>query len=939
MLLRAFCLLTTLCTPLLAAAEPSLPPRQIAPTDKAEFRHFVLDNGLKVVLVSDPKFNKSAATLAVSVGQIDDPFEHVGLAHFLEHMVSRGSEKYPGVADFSNYINTNGGSRNASTGTDITRYLFEVRHEAFEGALDRLAHCFIAPLLPADVTEREVNAVHNEAMRHVQNDQRRMLNVRRELYHPAAGESKFSTGNKTTLAQADHVIVRAFMEDNYSSDRMALAVAGVASLDQLETWVRTSFSAVPRRDLPAVTREPIFLPRSPALRLATIEPVKEIRQLWLEFPIPATRPLFVSKPDQLLLSLLNTGGEGGLVQALKDANLGTAIGGFVWERTSAYGSLFLSAELTPQGAEDLPAVMELVFAYLQHLRESPFPADFHADQARIAALQETYNDRGEGYSLTNRLASNALYYPLELAARADIAWGAPDEEAYRTLLAALTPDNMLATFQAKGVTTDRTEEIYGSAYAYTETTGEAYARLVQPPAAAIAAFRLPGANPFLPSATPLLAERPLPLIDEPGLHLYYAQDVTFERPRATLRFRFVPARSIATAETDLLLRFYEVCLNDALEAAASEAELAGISASISAELEGLTLTVSGFGDSPARYAEFVVGQLLTVEVAPERFASLSERVIRTLRSFKQTEAFQLASARLNADLREFAFLPDDSLDRAATVTWSEVRDLARAFLATGRIEALVHGHLTPDQAVAATRAVAAAIHAKPLADEALLRRRHLVVAPGAPVLDVGVIEGVNSAYRAHYLLPDDSARTRAAATVISNFIDTPFFDELRTNQQLGYIVGSGATGSRGQLYLLFVIQSSAFPTDELRSRAETFMATLPDRLAQLGAAEWDTLRAGARAQLEEKPTSIAEKAARLFANAYDYDGNWERQSAALAALDTLTQAEAVALLRDTIDPAKARALIALLSSADHAPSMAEPSFTDRAAWKAGQRFE
>lgn len=202
----------------------------------------------------------------------------------------RGSQKYLGVADFSNYISTNDGSRNASTGSDITRYLFEVRHEAFEGALDRLAQCFIAPLLPADVTEREVNAVHNEAMRHMQNDLRRMLNVRRELYNPAAGKSKFSTGNKTTLAQADHVVVREFMEANYSSDRMALAVAGIASLDQLEAWARAYYNDIPRCELPTIQREPIFLLRAEALRFATIEPVKEVRELWLEFPIPATRP-------------------------------------------------------------------------------------------------------------------------------------------------------------------------------------------------------------------------------------------------------------------------------------------------------------------------------------------------------------------------------------------------------------------------------------------------------------------------------------------------------------------------------------------------------------------------------------------------------------------------------------------------------------------------
>ncbi|MDB4474741.1 insulinase family protein, partial [Opitutaceae bacterium] len=482
-------LLTTL-----RADIPELPPRIVATTDKAEFRRFVLDNGLRVLLVSDPNFNKSGASLAVGIGQIDDPFEHAGLAHFLEHMLFLGTEKYPDVSDYGTFINTNGGYNNAYTSTDLTNYQFEVRHEALDGALDRFAQFFIAPLFNPDFTEREVNAVNNEAMRHVQNDLRRMLNVRRELYNPEAGESKFSTGNLNTLANADATVVRTFYEANYSADRMALTIASNASLDELEKHAREKFGPILNRSLPTIDREPIFLPRKEALRLATIEPVKEIRELWLEFVIPPTRPNFASKPDELLLSLINYPGQGGLIEALKAADLATQVGGFSWTRTTGYESFFLSADLTPHGATNVPQVMEMFFAYLGHLRDSPFPAEFYADQARIASLQESYEDRGEGANLATDLANNALFYPLAVAERAPLVWGDPDEAAYRELLNALTPDNMLATFQAKGVPTDRTEEIYESAYAYTETTGDAYDRLVNPPT--ISGFALPAANPF-----------------------------------------------------------------------------------------------------------------------------------------------------------------------------------------------------------------------------------------------------------------------------------------------------------------------------------------------------------------------------------------------------------------------------------------------------------
>jgi insulysin len=929
----AFGLGSTALLAFTAAADlPDLPPRIVAPTDKAEFHRLVLDNGLRVILVSDPNFNKSAASVAVGVGQIDDPFEHVGLAHFLEHMISKGSEKYPGVADFTDYITTNGGMRNAYTASDRTNYLFEVRHDALEGALDRTAQMFIAPLFPDEVTDREVNAVHNEAMRHVQNDLRRMLNVRRELYNPAAGESKFSTGNKDTLANATADVVREFYHQTYSPERMALAVASNKSLAVLESYVREYFSPIKRLDLPTIEREQIFLPEKATLRMATIEPVKEVRLLYLEFPIPPARPEFATKPDEFILSLLNYAGPGGLVESLKSADLATDIAGFTWARTSGYGSIFVAADLTPHGAENVDLVMEKTFAYLDFLKAAPFPADYYRDQARIAALKETYEDRGEGTDLAIALAEAALYYPLEIAERAEKVWGAPDETTYREFLSYLRPDNMLATFQAKGVPTDRTEEIYGSAYAYTEDDGEAYRRLVEP--SVDVAFALPAANPFLPGETTVMAERPLPLIDEPGLALYYAQDVEFQRPRTAIQLRFVPTRDQATAANDLLLRFYQTCLMDHLAPAITDADLAGVDLSADITLEGLTLSADGFADSPLRLAEYVAQQLLTFELTPERFASMKELTIRNLQSYAQTEAFSLARDHATALLREHFFLTDHSLDQAEDVTWEQVQAAARKFMAQGKIEAIIHGHVGPGLATESTRRMAAAIGAETAPAADLLRREHLVIAPGETIVATAAIEGVNSTYRSSYLLPDDTPLMRATATVIGNFMRTPYFDELRTNQQLGYIVGSAAGASREQWLLLYVIQSSEFDADTQRARSEAFLTGLPDKLAAVTDEQWATLIAGARAQFEEKPKSIAEKADRMFSAGFNYDGDWQRRDATLAALDRVTKEDAVAMFRAALDPATARAIVVLLSSDNHAASEAEPSFAKREPWKA-----
>jgi len=59
-----------------------------------------MDNGLQAILVSDPSTEKGAASMNVHVGSFSDPPSVPGLAHFLEHMMFLGTQKYPDEARY-----------------------------------------------------------------------------------------------------------------------------------------------------------------------------------------------------------------------------------------------------------------------------------------------------------------------------------------------------------------------------------------------------------------------------------------------------------------------------------------------------------------------------------------------------------------------------------------------------------------------------------------------------------------------------------------------------------------------------------------------------------------------------------------------------------------------------------------------------------------------
>ncbi|GAB0495515.1 hypothetical protein MMPV_006817 [Pyropia vietnamensis] len=83
-------------------------------------------NGLRVMVVSDPAADKAAASLDVAVGHFSDPDDIPGLAHFLEHMLFLGTEKYPDEASYNAFLAENGGHSNAFTASENTNYHFSI---------------------------------------------------------------------------------------------------------------------------------------------------------------------------------------------------------------------------------------------------------------------------------------------------------------------------------------------------------------------------------------------------------------------------------------------------------------------------------------------------------------------------------------------------------------------------------------------------------------------------------------------------------------------------------------------------------------------------------------------------------------------------------------------------------------------------------------------
>ena len=97
--------------------------------DLNDYVTFTLPNNLEVLLIQDNNQKElekgesiAYCSIAVNTGSYNDPAERQGLAHFLEHMIFMGSEKYPDENAYGNHFSAHGGYCNAYTDFEWTNY-------------------------------------------------------------------------------------------------------------------------------------------------------------------------------------------------------------------------------------------------------------------------------------------------------------------------------------------------------------------------------------------------------------------------------------------------------------------------------------------------------------------------------------------------------------------------------------------------------------------------------------------------------------------------------------------------------------------------------------------------------------------------------------------------------------------------------------------------
>lgn len=338
-------------------------------SDDRKYHYFTLPNNLRCLVISDPTADKASAALDVNVGQYCDTIP--GIAHFLEHMLFMGTTKYPSENEYQAYLTSHGGSSNAFTDLENTNYYFDVSSSHLEGALDRFAQFFVSPLLMEDSLERERQAVDSEHGKNLHNDYWRLFQLIKTLAneeHPFYG---FGSGNSETLNVPNiRGALLEFYHQHYSAQNMALIVLGKEPIEQLQEWVEEYFSDIPCPETYQPFQPPKVKPFEDLPKRVNVIPVREhTMSVNLSFPLPEQQSHYKSKPTRYLSHLLGHEGQGSVLSLLKEKHWAHELSAGESRSCSDFCSFDVSVTLTESGLKHVDEVVEVIFAYINHLKQ------------------------------------------------------------------------------------------------------------------------------------------------------------------------------------------------------------------------------------------------------------------------------------------------------------------------------------------------------------------------------------------------------------------------------------------------------------------------------------------------------------------------------------------------------------------------------------------
>ncbi|PIO70585.1 peptidase M16 inactive domain protein [Teladorsagia circumcincta] len=362
------------------------------------------------------------------------------------------------------------------------------------------------------------------------------------------------------------------------------------------------------------------------------------------------------------------------------------------------------------------------------------------------------------------------------------------------------------------------------------------------------ALHMPEKNEYIPTKFDLKpreavkSEHPRVVYDDVWCRIWFKQDDEYKLPKMVTKLALTAPIIAADPRSTMLSSMYLWCLNDALTEETYNAELAGLKCELELGTFGTNLKVTGYDEKQPLFVEHLVKRM--TDFKPDM-------------NVHEVEAFG--------------------------------KEMLRAF----HVELFVHGNATEQEALtlghAVTKTLRESSKSRPLfRNEYTPMREHALENGDAYVYRHFQHTHEVSCVEVLFQAGVQATRENALVELLVQLLREPAFNQLRTVEQLGYVVWTGSRLNAGTLGLQFIVQGPKSP-DHVLDRIEAFLDKIREDIAIMPQEEFEKQKTGLITRLLEKPKTLGARSRRFWneidCRQYDFD----RNNSEVEVLNTVTK--------------------------------------------------
>jgi zinc protease len=378
-----------------------LPSHAYAQPRTSEFK---LANGLDVVVIPDHRAPVVTHMIWYKVGAADEPKGVSGIAHFLEHLMFKSTDKIP-LGEFSKIVARLGGQDNAFTGHDVTAYFQRVSKDKLGTMMEMEADRMVNLRLTEKEVLTERDVILEERRSRIENNPAAIMDeqMNAALYysHPYGIPV---IGWEHEMAKLSPQDAMTFYKHFYAPNNAVLIVAGDVTADEVKALAEKTYGQIPANPAVGATRvRPQDPPQRAARRVDYADPRAGNASFHRDYVVPS---YMTAKPGEaealdLLMKIVGDGATSRLYKRLVvDEKIASSAGGAYSGSGLDYGTINLYA-VSADGADLLPKIEASLDKVLEEVRDQGV-SEAELNRARSSYIADYIYENDDQSSLARR---------------------------------------------------------------------------------------------------------------------------------------------------------------------------------------------------------------------------------------------------------------------------------------------------------------------------------------------------------------------------------------------------------------------------------------------------------------------------------------------------------------------------------------------------------